>query len=124
MLLQRHSHVPRWSRQHPSSYPAHSKHHLHHSGSSNRAPWRQLSLATADADASTTAPALDQRQVALQLAQQNTPPSDYDYKADVLPETLEVVSQQYPQLMPLVEAGEQFAVSVKIACLLTLPSSF
>lgn len=35
------------------------------------------------------------------------PPAGYDYKAEILPETLEVVQQQYPQLMGMVEAGGQ-----------------
>lgn len=49
-----------------------------------------------------SAAALDQQQVALNLPQ---PPEDYDYKAETLPETLDVVQKHYPQLLPLVEAG-------------------
>ncbi|KAF8069523.1 Trabd [Scenedesmus sp. PABB004] len=37
------------------------------------------------------------------------PPPGYDYKADVLPETLEVVSA-FPSLLPLVEAGNLVAL--------------
>lgn len=58
---------------------------------------------TTAAHATATAP-LDQQAVALAIPQ---PPADYDYKADILPETLEVVQQQYPQLLGLVEAGTE-----------------
>lgn len=73
----------------------------HHQPARHKQCWR-AAPAAAQATASTAA-ALGQQEVALQLTQ---PPAEYDYKADILPETLEVVQQQYPQLMQLVEEGE------------------
>jgi hypothetical protein len=60
------------------------------------------STAVVSASASAQAGALNQQQVAQQL---RPPPAGYDYKAEIMPETLEIVQQQYPQLMGLVEAG-------------------
>jgi hypothetical protein len=37
------------------------------------------------------------------------PPQGYDYKAEILDETVDVVGQQYPQLMDLVEQGGSLA---------------
>lgn len=93
-LLQHHQH--RIHYHHVStSYPAPFKHckRLQHS-----TPPRGSSIIAAAAAQA----ALNQQQVALAISQA---PVDYDYKADILPETLEVVQQQYPQLMGLVEAG-------------------
>eukprot|EP00878_Enallax_costatus_P035659 GHUV01039848.1.p1 GENE.GHUV01039848.1~~GHUV01039848.1.p1 ORF type:complete len:343 (+),score=108.49 GHUV01039848.1:341-1369(+) len=42
------------------------------------------------------------------------PPNNYDYKAEILPETILTVKQQYPDLLPLVEEGN-LVVSVRPA---------
>lgn len=47
-----------------------------------------------------------------QVQQQRTisvegPPADYDFRADIMPETLEVVRTLHPELLPIVERGEE-----------------
>jgi hypothetical protein len=74
--------------------PTHSSHHA--------AARRAHTAARAQTTTSTTAAPLDQQAVAAAIPQ---PPPDYEYKSDILPETLEVVQQQYPQLLGLVQAG-------------------
>lgn len=94
-----HAQLKTGSRTQPSVTPLNNPPAHHHAARQHKA---RNTLFIPHATAAQAA-ALDQQQVALQVPQ---PPSDYDYKADILQETLEVVQQQYPQLMGLVEAGE------------------
>jgi hypothetical protein len=97
---------------HHSASLQHPQHHLpyHNARSLHPAPFKQRkrhqnSIQPRGSSITTAAAAqaaLDQQQVALAISQ---PPENYEYKADILPETFEVVQQQYPQLMGLVEAG-------------------
>jgi hypothetical protein len=56
--------------------------------------------------------AAQQQQQQQQVLAVPYPPQGYDYKSEILDETIDVVSQQYPQLMGLVEQGEGLKLSL------------